>query len=343
MKIKTLVAVVVVLAALSVAAHFLTRLPAPPPGDLRVGRPVLDRAILGQASQLRLTGNGTTVLLVKQPDASWRVASYYDLPVNFKKVSGLVDGLTNARVQRFVTANPDRLARLEFGDRKIVLLDAGGHELWSITLGKEADAGGGFLRFGDEPTAYLASLNEWIDPVAKNWADFTLLDLKPSEVARFEIGFDAATSVVVSRGKAGAPFIATPAPAGQQLAADKVDSLLNQLVRLHFTDTSDPANPDALAARQHARTFKLTTFDGKTYTLTLGCRPAVASQVAKTQVPSFPSGPVYIFIACSDPSAPVNALTQKRSCQIDKHVYASLPEKPGDLFLPAPSPTAPAP
>jgi hypothetical protein len=336
MKIKTLVAVVVVLAALSVAAHFLTRLPAPPPGDLRVGRPILDHAILDQASQLRLTGNGTTVLLVKQPDASWRVASYYDLPVNFKKVSRFVDGLANARIQRFVTANPDRLARLEFGDRKIVLLDAGGHELWSITLGKEADAGGCFVHFGDEPTAYLANLDEWIDPVAKNWADSTLLDLEPSEVARFEIGFDGATSVVVSRGKAGAPFAATPAPASQLLAAGKVDSLLNQLVRLHFTDTSDPANPDALAARQHARTFKLTTFEGKTYTITLGCTPAIASPAAKAQVPSSPTGPVYAFITCSDPSAPVNALTQKRSWQIDQQVYASLPEKPGDLFRPAP-------
>jgi hypothetical protein len=343
MKIKTLAAVVVVLAALSVVVHFLTRLPAPPSGDPRVGRPLLDRATLGQTSQLRLVGNGTTVLLAKQPDASWRVASYYDLPVNFKKISRFVDGLASAKIQRFITANPDRLARLELGNRKIDLLDAGGHELWSITLGKQADAGGCFLRFGDEQAAYLASFNEWIDPLAKNWADSMLLDLKPSEVARFEIGFDATPAVVVSRGKVGAPFTATSAPTGQQLAADKVDSLLNQLVKLHFSDTSDPANPAALAARQHARTFKLTTFDGKAYTIAFGCTPAVASQATKSQVPSFPAGPVYAFITCSDASATINALMQKRSCQIDQHVYTSLPEKPGDLFLPAPSPTAPVP
>jgi hypothetical protein len=341
MKLKPLVVTVIILAALSGAAYFLTRSPASS-ADLRNGQPVVDRAIIEKAAQLRLTGNGTTVLFVKQPDTSWRVASYYDLPANFDKLLPFVDELTNAKVLRFVTANPDRLTRLEFADRQIALLDADGHELWSLTIGKRADAGGCFVRFGAEQKAYLASLDTWIDTVAKNWTDSTLLDLKPSEVARLEIGFDAAPPVVVSCAKASAPFAATPTPAGQQLAMDKFDSLLNQLIKLHFSDTSDPANPDALAARQHARAFKLTTFEGKTYTLALGCAPAVASPAAKSQTTGSPAGPVYAFIACSDPSAPVNALMQKRACQIPGEVYTSLPEKPGDLFMPEPPPTAPA-
>jgi len=364
MKLKPLIVTVIILAALSAAAHFLTRLPIPPSAaDPRVGQAIVDRATLEQAAQLRLTGNSLTVLLARQPDASWRVASYHDLPADFDKLSRFVDKLTNAKVQRFVTANPDRLARLEFGGQQFALLDAAGHELWSLTLGKNAEAGGCFIHFGDEQKAYLASLDPWFDPVAKDWADTSLLNLKPADIARVEIGFEAAPAVVASRAKTGDPLTAATAPAGQQLAADKIDSLLDQLIKLRFSDTSDPADPGAIAAKQHARTFKLITFDGKTYTLALGRKPeekitkpagavhapispnsdlksqidALVKQASATKTETIPAGPVYAFIACSEASAPVNALMQKRAFQIDDKNYTGLPEKPGDLFVPAPA------
>ncbi|MGA3006597.1 MAG: DUF4340 domain-containing protein, partial [Opitutaceae bacterium] len=253
MKIKTLVVLVVVLAALSAAAYYLTRLPASPAGaDPRVGQPVVDRPTIEKAAQLRLTGNGTTVLLTKQPDASWRITNDYDLPADFDKLSLFVSDLANAKVQRFVTANPERLARLEFTDRRIALLDAAGHELWSLAVGKNADGGGCFVRFGAEPNAYLASLNTWTDPVAKNWADSTLLKLKSADIAKAEIGFASAPPVVISRAKTGDSFSAAGRPAGRLLATDKINSLLDQLSTLRFSDLSDPADPNAAAAKQHS-------------------------------------------------------------------------------------------
>lgn len=348
MKLKPLVVIVIVLAAFSAAAHFLTRPSGSPSADPRVGQPVMDRAMIEQAAQLRLTGNGTTVLLVKQPDASWQVASYYDLPVDFDSLSRLVGDLTNSRIQRFVTASPERLARLEFTDRKITLLDASGHELWSLAAGKNADGGGFFVSFGAEQKAYLARPDVWFDTVAKNWADTTLLNLKASDIAKIEIGFETAPTLVVSCARPSDPFTAATTPPGQQLATDKIDTLLGQFTNLRFSDTADPTDPNVIAAKQHTRTLKFTTFDGKTYTITLGRKPATTAQATESEISNLkpqinrPAGPVYAFITCSNPSAPVNVLMQKRACQISDYIFANLPEKPGDLFGPAVQAAAPA-
>ena len=51
-----------------------------------------------------------------------------------------------------------------------------------------------------------------------------------------------------------------------------------------------------------------------------------------------PAGPVYAFIASSDPAAPVNALMKKRAFQIYDWNFTSLPQKPDELFEPVPAP-----
>ncbi|MGA3008243.1 MAG: hypothetical protein ABSE59_10165, partial [Opitutaceae bacterium] len=108
----------------------------------------------------------------------------------------------------------------------------------------------------------------------------------------------------------------------------------------------------AAAAKQHSRTFKLTTFAGQTYVLTLGRKPeeksnqaatppAAKSQVAATK--TVPAGPVYVFITCSDAAAPINALMKKRAFEVYESAYTGLPGTPDDLFVAAPPPAAKTP
>jgi hypothetical protein len=56
---------------------------------------------------------------------------------------------------------------------------------------------------------------------------------------------------------------------------------------------------------------------------------------------TIPAGPVYVFISHSDASAPVNAAMQKRAYQISDYTFTGLPQKPEELFEPAPAPTPP--
>ncbi|MDO8539139.1 MAG: DUF4340 domain-containing protein [Opitutaceae bacterium] len=274
MKLKTLIVTVLVLAVLAVVAY-VARRPAPPASaDARLGQPLVDTATLDKAAKLRLTDAGKTVLLARQSDGTWRVSSYYDMPADFPKLTGFVGNLTEAKLQRLVTTNPDRIVRLEFKDTKIELLDPADKTLWTVTLGKNPETGGGrFVQFGDEKKAYLANLSAWLDSESKNWAQAELLNVKPEDVAKVEIPFAEGGPVVVSRAKKEDAWAAEKAPDGQKVKADKVSSVLSSIGTVRFSDTSELNDPNVATAKANLRTFKLTTFDNKTITVAMGRKP----------------------------------------------------------------------
>lgn len=376
MKLKTLVVSVLVLAALSVAVFFARR-PAPPPSaDPRLNQPLVARDLLEKAAGLRLADAGKTVELARNADGSWKVVSYHDFPADFTKLSGFVGNLGEAKLQRLVTSSPDRIARLEFKDTKIELLDGAGKALFAVTLGKNADAGGRYVRFGDENKAFLANLNAWLDADAKNWANAELLNLKADDIAKIEIPFPEGGSVTVSRAKKEDPWTAENPPANQKLKADKIGQILNSVGNLRFTETTALDDANAKAAVANQRLFKLETFDKKVVKVGLGRKPEEkklkapaaaadgksgpaalgsvtdlakkddAKKDDKPLAPEFetiPAGPVFASVAHGDAAAPVNALMAKRAFQIAEYSFTSLPQKADELFEPAPPPAPPAP
>jgi hypothetical protein len=259
------------------------------------------------------------------------------------------------------------MARLEFAGSKIEFDDASGRSLWTVEVGKNADPGGRFVRFSPD-RAYLASLNAWLDTDAKNWADAVLCPIKGDNVARLEIPFDPGGPIVLSRAKKDDPWTADRTPAGRRVNADKVGSVIGALDSLRFSETRDAAEPEAASAKRHLRTFKLTTFDGKTYTIALGRNPeerklkpseakagpasgapaAVGKQAPekpaeppKPEYETIPAGPVYFWIASPDGSAAVDALMKRRTFQMDDYAFTDLPQRPEDIFEPAPAPPPP--
>jgi hypothetical protein len=380
MRLKTLLVTVLVLAVLSVGAY-LARRPAPPAAaDARINQPLVDRAAIEKAVKLRISEAGKTVELLRQPDGSWRVPSYHDLPADFTKLSGFIGNLVDAKLQRLVTTSAERIARLEFKDTKIELLDAGDKAVAAIVLGKNAETGGGrFVRFGEEAKAYLTNLSAWLDTEAKNWANAELLNLKPDDIAKIEIPFAEGGPVTVSRARKEDPWVAANPPAGQKIKADKIASLLSSIGTVRFSDTTAKDDANFAAANANLRTFKLETFDHKTFTVAMGRKPeekklkppapgadgksgpaALGSLTDLTKkeepkpgeekkddkplAPEFetiPAGPVFVTVAASDSAAPVNALMQKRAFQISDYTFTGLPQKADELFEPAPAP-APA-
>ena len=392
MKLKTLVVTVLVLAALSLGVYIARRPEAPKSTDPRINQALADRAMIEKAQKIRISDAGKTVELVRQSDGTWRDASYFDLPVDFNKLSGFVGNLTDAKLQRLVTTSADRIGRLEFKDTKIELLDAADKALVTLVLGKNAEVGGGrYVRFGDEQKAYLTNLSAWLDTEAKNWANSELLNLKADDIAKIEIPFPEGGPVTVSRAKKEDAWTADKTPADQKVKADKVSSVLSSVGNIRFSDTTAPDDPNVAPAKANLRTFKLTTFDNKTITVAMGRKPEekklkppapaadgksgpaalgsvsdlakkaekkegepAAAEEKKDDKPlapeyeTIPAGPVYVFITHSDASAPVNAAMQKRAYQISEYTFTGLPQKPEDLFEPAPPPapaasTTPAP
>jgi len=273
MKLRTLLITVGVLAALSVVVFFLRRPPTPQKTDARIGQPLVDSSTVDKAAKLRVSDQGKSVLLSRASDGKWHVNTYYDLPADFSKLSRFTSDLTDAKIDRLVTSNPERISRLEFKDTKLELLDGGDKSLWAITLGKSAESGGRFVRFGDEQKAYLANLQAWIDADSKNWADAQLVDTKPDDVAKVEIPVTDGAPVVVTRAKKEDAWAVTDLGPNQKVKTEKVTSTLSSLTGLRFSETVDPADPGVAVAKQHLRTFKLTRFDGRTITIAVGRKP----------------------------------------------------------------------
>jgi len=273
MKLKTLLLTIALLAVASAIVYFVNRPAQPVSTDPRIGAPLVDRAALEKAATLRFADQGKTVQFAKQADGSWHVVSYFDFPADFAKLSQFVGELQKAKIERLVSSNSARLARFEFKDTSFALLDGAGKDLASVTFGKNVEGGGRLVRFGNEPKAYLARLSAYFDTEPRNWADAQLVNLKNDDIAQVEIGFADAPSVVARRTKKEEPFVAEKAPDGQRVKADKITALLSSLTSLRFTDTNATDDANAVAAKQHLRTFKLTTFDGKTLTVALGRKP----------------------------------------------------------------------
>jgi hypothetical protein len=373
MRLKTLVIVIAFLAVASATVFFLRRPSAPVSSDARIGQPLVDQATIEKAAKVRLTENGKSVTLARESDGTWRVADYYDFPADFSKLSTFVSNLTDAKLQRLVTSSSERIARLEFKDTKIELLDAADKALWSVTLGKQAETGGGrFVRFAEEQKAYLATLSAWLDTTPKNWADTALLKLKPENVAKIEFTFADAKPITFSRAEKEDPWTSEQTPANQQVKSGSIASALNSLTGLRFSETVDPKDPAVAEAKPHERTVNLTTFDNKTISIALARKPEVkkpkpatppadttkseapeneskapadsaapGAEKAEPEFETIPAGPVFVSIKHSETSAPVNALMEKRAFQIYEYTFTSLPQKPEDLFEPAPAPAAP--
>ncbi len=357
MKLRTLVIAVAVLAGLCALAYLRNRPEPAPPADARVGKALLDAATAQAAAGLTVSDAGKKVELARGPDGTWRVKSYFDLPADFEKVARLVQDLNEAKVDRLVTENPERLSHMEFKDSVIALQDAAGKDTWSVTLGKTPESGNGrFIRFGSEPKAYFSGMHVWLDTDAKGWAAAQLVTVKPDEVSRIELPFDSGPPLVLSRTKKDGPWAAQGGPAGRKLLPEKVSSLLTTLTTLRFSDTVDPKDPAALEAAPHMRAITLETFSGQTLTVSLGRRPEVkklkapvadkdalaalakpaeAKPEEKPLAPEYdttPAGPVFAAISSSDAKAPINDLMARRAFEVDEFSFTGLPQKAEDLF-----------
>lgn len=375
MKLKPLLLIVVLLAAVS-ALVFIVRRPAPPAAaDSRLSQPLLSAATAEKISEIHLSDSGKTLTLKRDPAGIWRVPAYYDIAGDFQKIARFVSDLTETKLSRLVTTSPERIARLEFKDTQITLLDSSTKELEVINLGKTSETGGRFLRFGSETKAYLAALTVYLDLDAKNWAQTELLTLKPDDIAQIEIPFSSGPSVTFKRAKKEDPWITSATPAGQQLKPDALTPTLTTLTSLRFTETNDLADANVLAAQPHEHLYQLVTFDKKIVKITFCQKPeekkikppvadaksalavlgsasdlaqksaaATPLEPAKSLAPEFetiPAGPVFVTITHSDPAAPINALMAKRAFQVADNTFTTLAQKSADLFATTPpSPSA---
>lgn len=375
MKVKHLVIAVAVLGGASLATWLLKPDNTVASLDEREGQVLVTRDVIEKVAAIHLhTPTGDVDLATAVPGGKWTVRNYHELPADFTKIKSLTDGLEQAKVTRFASAQAARIAQMGFDGSTLELRDADGKALRTLHLGRNVESGGRFLKFDDETKAYVASFATYLDATAKNWANTALLPAKPEEITALEVSFPEGGTLQLHRENGTAPWTATGLAEGEKLKESEINSLVTKLTGLRFTETADPTAADVQEARSHARTFKVTLATGKSYEVALGRKPAPPAPppTATTPPPETPTGenastpepdaatppapppppppgPVYVFIQCSDTSDPINDLMQRRGFQIYEYTFTSLPANRTALIeqappaAPAPTPAAPAP
>ncbi|MCX6937071.1 MAG: hypothetical protein NTU80_04120 [Verrucomicrobia bacterium] len=140
MRLRPLFLTLAILAPVAAGVWWLQRPQAQPATlDPRVGRRVADPATLASAARIELKADNRTLGFTRSTEGRWTLEGTPALPADLSRLGRLSSDLLTPKIERFVTANPSRLASLELDQTRISYFDAGGKPLLALDLGKNAD------------------------------------------------------------------------------------------------------------------------------------------------------------------------------------------------------------
>ena len=355
MKFQRILVAVLLLALIVVIGKWLQR-PTEQRREGRVGEMLVSHQIVESARQIHLSdpSEEETVTLVKGPENAWILPDYHSFEVDFSKLESLIRSLLEAKVDREVTKDPERLKRLELGKNRIEFKSSDTESLLIIETGKRSPSGGTFIKFDGDDSAYLSDLSLYLDTNESNWPRKKMLSFTPSEVARLHIGGTegALAARRIHRESADTPFTSDELDENWQINDSEVKNLLRTLINARFSKVAEKDDPDVSAALAHAREFELSLFSGGSYSLSIGQRPsepveeAVAAEVAAAAGPDEAQivdaddatqtgdaeepldepemtdpGPVFIFYSTSDPGNRLNEIMGKVALTYPEYTF----------------------
>lgn len=340
---------VLVLAALTALLWWVRRPDAPPELDPRVNQPVLAPATVEAAHRISLRAGATTSNLVRTDAGHWAVEEQHALPADFDKLRRLMGDLTGAKVTRFVTGATDRLARLDLDRAKVTLTGADERPLAELLFGRSSTGGGSFIAFNPEGPAYEISANPWIDASPSGWVRKQVLDFTASEVAEIEFQFGGNhPPMVTARSDEHEPWSAKSGGLpNAEFNAEEVDRVLTTFLNARFSEVRGIEEENAAGALAAAEELmRLTLFDGRSYGLRIGRRPAPAAPPpAEEEQPETPApqpGPVFLFFDLPAGEAVWSEALNRVALEYYEHLYSARPTDPKAFHhLPEETPDVP--
>ena len=353
MNLKNLYISAGVLAILAIITSYLSSSNNAPLLDERVGSTLVDEALLRNAAKAIVNDDDKTLTLIADSaNNRWTLEEKHNLPVSYSRISQLAQSITEAKLQRLVSENPDRIAELGFDTGTAIrFLDSDGNDIVSLELGKETDNQRQFLRYQGEEKAFLANTTFNIDSSPDSWLEKALVSFEAGDVVGIEARFQYGDEISVTRENAEAEWKSEGLPKGKILNQSSVEQIASRLAGLTFSATANNDDDNVSAARENSHSFSLELEDGRNYSYTIGRQPEISieKQVEKTgddgeattETESeivTPEGPVYFFIAAADSSDPVNGYMEKSAFEASSYQYTSLPTSTDALFSDSPEP-----
>lgn len=354
MNIKHLYISAGVLAVLAIITSILTRTSNAPLLDERVGSSLVDAANLRDTAKIIVETEGEKITLVNDEEKkAWVLEEKHNLPTSYTRISQLARNVSEAKLQRLVSENPDRIATLGFeGGDNIQFIDKLGNDIVAFELGKETENGRQFLRYNGEEKAFLVNTTFYIDSNLDSWLEKKLVSFEANEVTAITAELQNGDKLSVTRDNADSDWNTDDSlPEKKILNQSSVGQIASKFAGLSFTATADKDDANVIAARENSHQFDLRLNNGKSYQFAIGRQPEVKieKEVEKegengektTEMEEeviTPEGPVYYFISSSDEDDPVNEYMLKSGFEVSAYQFTSLPSSLDALLSDAPEP-----
>lgn len=361
MNLKNLYISAGVLAVLAIIVSFLKNSNNAPLLDERVGTSLVEAAALRDTAKLVVEADGQTLTFNQDLDKKrWTLAEKHGLPVSASQMSALVDTIVEAKLQRFVSKNPERIATYGYDiSPKIRFLGADGSEIVALDLGKKTDNGRQFVRYAGEEKAFLATATFNVNSSLDSWLEKTLVSFEADDVTSIEATLQSDESLSAQRDSSDADWSSDDLPEGKILNQSSVGQIASRFAGLTFTATAETNDANVIAAKENSHQFALGLSDGRRYAFTIGRQPEVkiekevekedenGEKTTETEEEIVtPEGPVYFFVSADDANDPINGYMANSAFEASSYQYTSLPNALEDLLTDAPEPveeTPPAP
>jgi len=256
--------------------------------DTRTGTQVLPGLVMANVASVRINGGKESTTL-ELKGKLWTVHERDGYPADVAKIGPLLVKLADLKVIQTDTITDALAPRLKLappgqadGGIALDLADAGAKPLGSLVLGKTIDRDseipgatkkipyGRYLIKREQPTVSIAindPLNE-VDTSPRAWLDKTFI--KPERIKTLTLTSGGKPRFTLSRGEEAAmAWTLKDAAKGEDLDTGRAQDVASALAGLTMVDVLTAPKPDELGLTD-GDVITAETFDGLTYTLTVG-------------------------------------------------------------------------
>ena len=344
MKTKHLIFLIIILAVVAILSVRLNKLPtAYDSVDHLIGESLIDIDILRVTKSIQIdTANEDPINLKAGSGNSWFISSFNNFPVDFSKLTALSKDLTDIKVLRNVSADPDVLSRLELGLNKITLRDSEDKILQMLDLGKESQKGGQYIKKSDSEEAYLLERSLSLKNDPNDWIDTSVLDMDIGSVQSFSTPSwqEDQPPLEFVRVEGQNNFNSSYLPEGKTLVDTAVNAFLEELLTISFDEIAKQTDSAVIEAMAYRKDFTLQLVSGENLTISVARRPEkkelkqndpVASipddteelptesivvenkdnqQSSEPEYETIPAGDVYVVYQIKDSKSPWKSVTE---------------------------------
>ena len=295
-----------------------------------------------------LDNDKPVVTLQSDDDNKWIVTEEHALYVDHRRLNELVKSLQDNSLDRFVTRDTEKIAKLNIGQKELRFFDSDGKLLDSILFGKNGKKGGIFIQREGDDVVYLSAFADALDNDPSRWIEKKLIYVGAEDLAKIEAHWtgESEDTLTVTQENAEADFELSPARDGYELNTGKVESTLHAIFNLRFNKASLKSElPDYEEAMKSAITFSFQLLkDEGDFTVAFARSSKVVEQENdKGEMESKTvNGLVYMTLTSNTSHVALPKNADQLVFVIPDYSFNSIPKSSAEWLMVKPTPEQPA-